>query len=469
MSLRDLSKIAQPEPPRSGQVRALARLAGPVVLARAGNTVLNVTNLVIIGHAGAAELARQSVAFSLTNTLQMIGFGLLTGTLVTVAVGFGREDYVECGRAWRRSLHYAVGLGILGAVLSGFAAELLQVMGQPPEFAAAVGRVTLILGWSLPAQLLFVATSFFLEAIGRPHPGMIAIGLGAAANGLLCWALVFGHGGLPALGAEGTAIANLAVRVLLAAGLIVYALSFREAARFGTRRSGTGGWQSGASQRRIGYADGLSLGIESGSFTLMNIFAATLGTAAVGAYAIALSLLGIIFTFALGISAATAVLVGRAYGRQSARGVAFCGWLGIAVNTGVMVLAGVPLLLAPASIAHLYSTDPVVIVTAVPLILIIAVTMIGDGGQRVVAQSLRGCHDAWFPTALHMVSYAILMVPLGWTLAFGLGFGVTGLLLAIALASVASLAVLSTRFGWITRALRARWEPRPAAAREGLR
>jgi multidrug resistance protein, MATE family len=457
VSPRDLSKIVLPEPSRSGQFRALIRLAGPVVLARAGNTVLNLTNLVIIGHAGPGELARQSVAFSLINTLQMIGFGLLTGTLVAVAVSFGREEFVDCGRAWRRSLSYALGLGILAAILSSFTAELLTVLGQPPEFAAAVGRVTLILGWSLPAQLLFIATSFFLEAIGRPHPGMIAIGLGAAVNGLLCWALVFGHGGLPALGAEGTAIANLIIRVLLAAGLIVYALSFREAARFGTRRSGTGGWQSGASQRRIGYADGLSLGIESSAFAAMNLFAASLGTAAVGAYAIALSLLSAIFTFALGISAATAVLVGRAYGRQSARGVAFCGWLGIAVNTGVMALAGLPLLLAPAAIAGLYSTDPVVIATAVPLILIIAVTMIGDGGQRVAAQALRGCHDAWFPTALHMVSYAVIMMPLGWALAFGFGRGVTGLLLAIAIASFASLGVLSARFGWIARALRAQW------------
>jgi len=457
VSPRDISKVTLPEPSRTGQFAALARLAGPVVLARAGNTVLNVTNLVIIGHAGAAELARQSVAFSLTNTLQMIGFGLLTGTLVTVAVSFGREDFVECGRAWRRSLYYAVVLGILGAGLSGFAAELLGAMGQPPEFAAAVGRVTLILGWSLPAQLLFIATSFFLEAIGRPHPGMIAIALGAAVNALLCWVLVFGHWGFPALGAEGTAIGNLIVRVLLAAGLIVYALSFRDAARFGTRRSGTGSWRSGASQRRIGYADGLSLGIESGCFAAMNLFAATLGTSSVGAYAIALSLLGIIFTFALGLSAATAVLVGRAYGRQSARGVAFCGWLGIAVNSGIMVLAGIPLLLAPASIVRLYSTDPVVIATTVPLVLILSLTMIADGGQRVVAQALRGCHDAWFPTALHMISYVVIMVPLGWALAFGFGLGVTGLLLAIAFASFAALAVLSARFGWIARALRAQW------------
>ncbi|HLZ78365.1 MAG TPA: MATE family efflux transporter, partial [Sphingomonas sp.] len=176
-----------------------------------------------------------------------------------------------------------------------------------------------------------------------------------------------------------------------------------------------------------------------------------------GAYAIAMSLLGIIFTFALGISAATAVLVGRAYGRQSARGLAFCGWLGIGINSVVMVIAGVPLALAPAGIAGLYSTDPAVVATAVPLILIIAPTMIGDGGQRVVAQALRGSHDAWFPTALHMISYAVIMVPLGWALAFGSDFGVTGLLLAIAFASFASLGILSARFAWITRALRRQW------------
>ncbi len=220
MSPRDLSKISTPEPSRASEFAALLRLAGPVVLARAGNTVLNVTNLVIIGHAGPGELARQSVAFSVINALQMIGFGLLTGTLVTVAVAFGREDFLECGRAWRRSLYYALGLGVLGALFAGLAPVLLVAMGSAHEFAASTGRVALILGWSLPPQLLFISTSFFLEAIGRPHPGMIAIGLGAAANALLCWALVFGHWGLPALGAEGTATANLAVRVLLAAGLL---------------------------------------------------------------------------------------------------------------------------------------------------------------------------------------------------------------------------------------------------------
>ena len=56
---RDTSKLALPEPSRSGQFAALIWLAGPVVLVRTGNTVLDLTNRVIIGHAEPVELRRQ--------------------------------------------------------------------------------------------------------------------------------------------------------------------------------------------------------------------------------------------------------------------------------------------------------------------------------------------------------------------------------------------------------------------------
>ncbi len=406
----------------------------------------------------------QSVAFSLVNTLQMIGFGLLTGTLVSVAVAYGRGEFLECGRAWRRSLGYAAALGAVGAAISAGAGELAGLSGAQGLYADSVARVALLLGLSLPAQLVFTTTSFFLEAIGRPYPGMIAMALAGLLNVFLSWLLVFGHGALPALGAEGAALSALAIRILLAAGLIAFALRFRDAQRFGTRTGSRGTWRSGAQQRRIGYADGLSLGIESGSFTIMNLFAATLGISEVSAYAIALSVLGVVFTLALGISAATAILVGRAHGRHSPREMVRAAWIGLAANTIVMALAGLVLAVAPDAVAGLYSTDPLVVAAAAPLVLVVAATMIGDGGQRVLAQSLRACHDAWFPTALHMVSYAAIMVPLGWILAFPQKLGTIGLLTAIAIASFTALTILALRFQRVAAALRTRWRAEMVSA-----
>jgi MATE family multidrug resistance protein len=428
-------------------------------VARAGNTLFNVTNLVLIGHAGPEQLASQSVGFAIANTLQMIGLGLLTGTLVMVAVAYGRGQFFECGQVWRRSVGYAAMLGAIGAAITWFSGDLLRITGQSPELAGIAGHVSLILGFSLPAQLVFVATSFFLEGIGRTYPGMIMMTIGVMLNASLGWLLVFGHWGITAMGAEGTALATLLVRIVLAAGLVCFALNVHDAERFGATTAFNGSWQSWAPQRRIGYADGLSLGIESAAFTAMNLMAGLAGTADVGAYAIALSVLGVVFTFALGISSATAVLVSRAYGRRNAREVQLAGWTGLTFNTAVMAIVGLPFLFAPTAIAALYSTDAAVVATAAPLIVIVAFTMIGDGGQRVVAQSLRGCADAWFPTALHLLSYAAIMVPLGWFLAFPLGLRSIGLLLAIAIASLSSITVLAIRFWRLTINLRVTWEP----------
>ncbi|HYB10876.1 MAG TPA: MATE family efflux transporter [Alphaproteobacteria bacterium] len=435
----------------AGRILAgICRLALPVVVARAGNALLQLTNVVMVGHAGPDQLALQSVGFSVAGTLQMIGLGLLTGTLVSVAFAYGRGEFAECGHAWRRSLPYALALGVVGAGVSLFGTELLQLSGEPRPFAVAAGRVVFIIGLSLPAYLLFVTTTFFLEGIGRPLPGVVMVVLGVIVNIGINWVLVYGNLGAPALGAEGAALATLIVRVVLALGLIGFAFRFRGAVRFGVLTPKRGSWRSWAQQRRIGHADGLSLGIESGAFMAMNLMASIIGTVHVAAYAIALSLLSIIFTFALGISSATAVFVSRAFGRRDEHGLRLSGWLGLGLNTVVVACAGLALVIAPDSFAKLYTMDDAVARVAAPLIAIVAVTLLADGGQRVVVQSLRGCTDTWFPTALHLLSYVIIMVPLGWALAFPAGLKSIGLLLAIAFASFASVIVLGTRFWWLS-------------------
>ena len=89
------------------------------------------------------------------------------------------------------------------------------------------------LGFGMPAILLYVATSFFLEGIGRPVPGMVIIIGANVLNVILNWLLIFGHGGFPALGAEGAAIASSIVRWCMFAAAALYVLRFVHRRRFG--------------------------------------------------------------------------------------------------------------------------------------------------------------------------------------------------------------------------------------------
>nr|WP_246654011.1 MATE family efflux transporter [Azospirillum formosense] len=137
--------------------------------------------------------------------------------------------------------------------------------------------------------------------------------------------------------------------------------------------------------------------------------------------------------------------------------MALAGWTGLGVTS--LILAGVGVLYRwmPEPLAAIYSADPQLIAAVAPLIAFTAWVLVADGGQVVMANALRGRGDAWVPTALHFISYAVVMIPVSALLAFGLERGARGLFEGILIASVVSVTILSLRFALLSR-------PRPAKA-----
>jgi MATE family multidrug resistance protein len=141
-----------------------------------------------------------------------------------------------------------------------------------------------------------------------------------------------------------------------------------------------------------------------------------------------------------------------AHGRLDHRDLALAGWTGLGVNTILMTLLGLSLLAMPETLAALYTGDIELIALVAPVIAFTAYIMIADGGQIVILSALRGRGDAWVPALAHAVSYIAIMIPLSWWLAFELDHGVMGLVEGILIASIFSLALLSTRFQFLASA-----------------
>ena len=80
-------------------------------------------------------------------------------------------------------------------------------------------EVLVAFSWGMPGILLFAVTSFFLESINRPLPGMIVMIAANLVNAGLNWLFIYGHWGLPAMGAEGAATTTSMVRWLMFAAL----------------------------------------------------------------------------------------------------------------------------------------------------------------------------------------------------------------------------------------------------------
>jgi len=427
------------------------RLSAPVTLSRTASLMLFVIDTAMIGWASSLELAHFGLANAVHMVMMLVGIGMLIGTAVLTAQALGAGEPQESGRVWRVACWHAAGLGLLFAVMA-FAGEAFFVaIGQEPGLAAGAGAVLVVLSLGLPGHLIYVASTLFLEAMNRPRPGLVVMIVANVVNAGLNWVLIYGHFGLPAGGAEGAALATAIVRWGIALAMIVYILKLADAGRYGIRGAVPEARQIGRKLRRLGYPLGMAQGLESMAFASLTVMAGYLGPAAVAGFQITMNVVAFCFMGAVGIGTATAVRVGHAVGRRDQRDVALAGWSGAFAILVYMAVLAVVVAIFPARLTGLFSADPLVLAIAVPTLLVAAVTLVPDGIQGVLMGALRGTGDVWIPTAMHLCSFAVVMIPGAALCAFHFGLGVPGLMLGTMFGVVVASVLLAARFRVVSR------------------
>jgi MATE family multidrug resistance protein len=325
------------------------------------------------------------------------------------------------------------------------AGPILASAGVSQALVEPSAQVAAILALSLPFHLAFVAGAYFLEGIEKPAAATTMMWLANGVNITANAALV------PGLGAEGSAWGTLIARVFLVGGLFAWIVWRYRGRGYGVLDRPDALAPRFSALAHIGFASALSQVFEAGAFSAMTVLAGRLGDTAVSAYQILLNLLAVVFMVAMGLATASAVLTSEAKGRGDREAVRRVGWLGLGVNTVLMLGAGVLALIGAEWIARAYTSDAALAGLIIGAMGLVALILAPDGGQVVAASTLRALGDNWFPTASHMVAYVVVMPPLAFWLAEVMGRGVIGLMEAIFWASVLSAAILTARFWALTR------------------
>jgi MATE family multidrug resistance protein len=430
----------------------LLRIAGPVALARLGIIGMGLADVIVVGQLAPDELPHQALGWAPTAVFLVAAIGLLQGVQVLTARVLGEGKPQSAGVVLRRGLVLALVSGLASALLMWLAGPyLFGALGIEADLVAPSIAVMNVLALSVPLHLLYVAGTYFLEAIKKPGVSTAIMWAANAINlGLnLLW--------VPEHGAIGSAWATVGARVFLCAAILLWIFFMKEGAHYGVRARGADG-PSYRALLAVGVAAAVSQAVEAGAFSGMTVIAGRIGADVVSAYQIMLNLLALIFMIALGVGAATAVLVSEAFGRHAHGDVSRAGWTGLGLNAAGMMIAAVLILVFAMPIARGYTGDANIIALIVASMGVGALVLLPDGTQVVAASALRARGDNWFPTGSHIFAYAIVMPVLGYWLAERHGLGVAGLLLAIFWASVASAGVLLARWWSLSRA------PGPTAA-----
>ncbi len=435
-------------------IKDTLRLAGPVALARLGIIGMALVDVVVVGQLAADELPHQALGWAPTAVFLVAAIGLLQGVQVLAARSLGEKNPQGAGVALRRGLVLALIAGVLSALLMWAAGErLFTTFGIDAALAGPSAKVMAVLAVSIPLHLIYIAATYFLEAIKKPAVSTVVMWLANGVN------LALNLWWVPDHGAVGSAWATVGARVFLAAVILGCIWFLRDGATYGVRTWG----KQGPTYRAllgVGVAAAVSQAVEAGAFSAMTVIAGRIGADVVAGYQILLNVMALVFMVALGVGAASAVLVSEAIGRRAPADAARAGWTGLGLNTIGMLIAAVLILVFAAPIGRAYTADVELAALIASMMWVCALVLTPDGGQVVAASALRARGDNWFPTFSHILSYAVVMPLLGFWLAEREGMGVAGLVLAIFWSSVLSVSILLARWWALSRA-------RPDAALSG--
>jgi MATE family multidrug resistance protein len=425
----------------------LLSLAWPVALAYLGTVGMGVVDTMMVGRLGAAPLAAVALANTWNFGVVILALGAARGLDPVVSQAHGAGDTRTAGLGLSLGVAMAALLAPFVIVLFGLAEPALRLLGQPHDLLEPAASYCRALIWGVPGLLGFIVGRQFLQAVGEMRPGTVAVFLANGVNALLNWMLIYGKLGLPALGALGSGYATSIAQWFMLAALVVLARR-----RFREHWLGWSAYLPWRSLRRLlalGLPVGFQMGLEVWAFHAAGLLMGRIGTLPLAAHAIAINLSTVSFMVPSGLSAAAATRVGHLLG--GGRAWTATARIAMVLGAAVMVVPAVVFTFFPGDLAALYTKDVSVVAVAALLLPLAGMFQLFDGVQVVAFGVLRGAGDVNVPSLANAVGYWMLGLPVGWALAFRLGWGPRGIWsgLALAVATVAVLLVI--RVGWIGR------------------
>jgi MATE family multidrug resistance protein len=437
------------------EARATLALAWPMVLTNLAQALIQATDVVMLGRAGARALAAATLGANLVNSCVILGSGLMTAAspMIARAVGRRASSVRDVRRTVRQTMWAAVVLVVPLWALLWQAEPILIAFGQDAGLARdAVALVHPMMLGMLPLFWYYVLRGF-VAALGRPGWATLVGAVAIVTNAIGDYALIFGHFGVPALGVRGAGISSALSNLLMFAGMAIVVTSHPRLRRYRL----FGHWWHADRRRfgevwRLGTPIALTLGLEVTVFNAAVFLMGLIGTAELAAHAVAIQIAALCFMLPLGLSQAATVRVGLAYGRGDATGVARAGNAAWGVMAATMGCTALMLVLAARPLVGLFLDlgDPAearVVALAVSYLMVAALFQFVDGAQAVGAGMLRGLHDTTVPMLIAAFGYWVIGFGTAILLAFGLGWGGIGVWTGLA-AGLASVALMMTVRWW---------------------
>lgn len=329
-----------------------------------------------------------------------VGIASMTGAIVSQYVGANEHENI--GRflwqsVWLSLLTTPVFVGI-----AFIARTLFQATGQPEHLLELETTYLRLLMVGAVGLVLESALSGFFSGTERTRVIMWVSLASGVVNLILDVVLIFGAGPIPALGIAGAAIGSVIAFWTKAVCYCVLLLKPRYEELYRIRRGFGVDLLLGRKLLFFGFPTGLMYLTESGGFTVMVLRIGSIGDVPLRATTMAINFNMVAFIPLVGVSIAASVLVGRHLLESGPKRAAKSVYAGLLIGGVYSTFWLVAYLAIPDAMMSLYhlsdnSDESIAAINiAKTLLSFVAVYVLLDSMQLILAGALRGAGDTWF-------------------------------------------------------------------------
>ena len=193
----------------------LISLALPILLQNLITNSLGLVDTFMVGTMGEGPLAGVTLANIPVFVVQLMRFGIQSGSSVLISQYRGKGDMGAINRVMGIGMYAAGAIGLTFALIMGFLpTQLMGLFGTDAAVVATAARYARIVGWSYFFDSFVQVYIGVHRAMGNPSRGLVILGASMASNTFLNWMFIFGNLGAPRLAEQGAALATLLARVL---------------------------------------------------------------------------------------------------------------------------------------------------------------------------------------------------------------------------------------------------------------
>lgn len=434
------------------------RIALPLVLSLAGQTVVQMVDSIMVGQLGAVELAAVAFSSTILVDLLVVGIGIAMSLTPMVGKSFAVGGYRESGILFQNSLILNTLVGF-GLILVGFGIfPFLDLMGQPPEVIVMAKNYYRIGLLSLLPFYLFLAFKQFMEGIGNTIVSMYITLFTAVLNIILNYILIFGKLGCPELGVEGAALATLLSRGIMPIFFFLYMRRTHPYRRFFLFfRYRFLSFKKQWMLLKIGFPIAMQMFSECFSISLLAVMMGWIGTEALAANQVVGSIINLTYMISNGVAGAVTVFVSHALGKKNIKDIYRHTRAGLHLSTLCMTISALCLVVFGKQISSFFISDTGVIDLAAQMLIVAAVMEFFDGWQITYLGALRGLLDVRRPMVYSMLIYTFVGTSVGYVSGFVLEWEAVGVFCGLAVSLVCAAILLHIRFHHSVRRYKKLW------------